>query len=118
MRMGMTKVKNRMNYRKLVFKIAWLCVLVVVAMAYNNLLNFQQTLTGSNRGDGILGVLMGLYICSQPAANILEAILFGRLTNTYEPSTFSAITWWGLNALVMFTGWIVIIVGMTRFAIK
>lgn len=107
-----------MDYRKRALKTAWLCVLVVVALIYSSLLNFQQTITGTNKNDGIMGVLLGLYICSQPAANVLEVLLFGRLTGYHEPSKVSALTWWGLNVLVLVTGWMVIIVGMTRFAVK
>lgn len=111
-------MKNSIDYRKRALKIAWLCLLVVVAMAYSSMLNLQQTITGTNKVDGILGVLLGLYICSQPAANILEALLFGRLTHYHEPSMVSAITWWGLNGLVLLTGWMTLIVAMTRFAAR
>ncbi len=111
-------MKNSAFYRKRALKIAWLCLLVTVAMAYSSLLNLQQTLTGANKSDGIMGVLLGLFICAQPAANILEALLFGRLTQYQEPSRMSALTWWSLNVLVLLTGWMVIIVGMTRFAVK
>ena len=110
-------MKKSMDYRKRALKMLWLCILVAVAMAYSSVLNLQQTITGTNKVDGILGVLLGLYICSQPAANLLEVLLFGRLTNYHEPSTMSAITWWGLNVLVMLTGWMVLIIAMTRFAI-
>ena len=62
--------------------------------------------------DGISGVLLGLFICSRPAANMLD-LLFTRRGQAAS-SEWSAIGWLVLNGLVMFVGWIVITIGATR----
>ena len=47
-------------------------VLILVAIAYCGWLYYQRTLTGNNKLDGSLGVLLGLFICAHPAANPLR----------------------------------------------
>jgi hypothetical protein len=89
-----------------------LAVVVVLAMVYGGWMITQRTITGLPRLDGIIGVLLGLFICSRPAANMLD-LLFTRRGQP-ESSEWSAIGWLALNGWVMFVGWIVITIGATR----
>jgi hypothetical protein len=70
----------------------------------------QHTITGLPRLDGIIGVLLGLFICSRPAANYLD-LLFSRGRTSSDRFLFG---WLALNGLVIFVGWIVITIGATR----
>ena len=105
-----------MDGKKRAAKVRFLFVLIILAMVYIGWLYYQQTLTGTARWDGISGVLLGLYICSHPAANMLDVILFRRLIWPGNVSKTSLFSWLVLNIFVLFVGWIVIFVGMTRFS--
>ena len=92
-----------------------LCLLVLAFVA---LLYTRPTLTGSLKGDGIIGVLFGLYICSHPVANVLDVILFGRFFQQEGFSIWLECLWWCLNLLVLLAGWSVIYLGMLRFTTR
>ena len=87
-------------------------VVVVLAMVYGGWMVTQHTITNLPRLDGVIGVLLGLFICSRPAANMLD-LLFTRRGQA-AASEWSAIGWLTLNGLVMFVGWLVITIGATR----
>ena len=55
--------------------IRWMLVLAVI---YVGLIVVIPTLTGNSLVDGVIGVLLGLYICSHPAVNMVDTIFFGR----------------------------------------
>ncbi len=93
-----------------------LWALALLAVAYAVISHYVTTLTGSIRWDGVIGVLLGLYICSHPAANFLDMILYsGRSTPKFS-SLWSALLWLGLNVLVMAAGWFDIFIGATKLA--
>ena len=93
------------NYKTLV-------VVVVLAAIYIGWMITQRTITGLPLLDGIIGVLLGLFICSRPAANMLD-LLFTRRSQAAS-AEWSAIGWLALNGVVMFVGWLVITIGATR----
>jgi hypothetical protein len=64
--------------------------------------------------DGTIGVLLGLYICSHPAANGIDLIFLERGAFRRVTSNWSGVSWLALNGLVMFVGWLVIVVGVTE----
>lgn len=90
-------------------------LLILLAIAYSSLLKYHHTLTGRNTLDGILGALLGLYICSQGAANILDMLLFGGNTSGQRVSRRSILLWLAFNAFILFIGWLVIVQGTIRF---
>jgi hypothetical protein len=94
---------------------AVLWLLVLLALAYALLLRYQHPLTGRSDLDGGVGVVLGLYICAQPAANLLDMILFGRYAPR-QPGWQRRDAWWlAQNALVMLAGLAVLMMGTTRF---
>jgi hypothetical protein len=99
--------------RKRSFKTLW--ALVLIAIAYCGWLYYQHTLMGSSKLDGSLGVLLGLYICSRPAANMLDMLFFAGSAGRDGSSSRSTLLWLALNLLVLFCGWNVIFIGTTRF---
>jgi len=91
-----------------------LLVLGVLGIAYGSLLYSRSTLTGTNNLDGIIGVVLGLYICSHPAANLID-MLFYRRGICYQFSSRRSAFWWlTLNVLVLLVSGVVIFVGTTR----
>ena len=93
----------------------WLLALILLAIAYSSLLNGPRTLTGTPTLDGAVGVLLGLYICSHPAANAVDSLLFGRRGPHPVSSRQSTVVWLALNLLALLTGWLVLFIGATRF---
>ena len=96
-------------------RILW--VLALLALVYIALLSYLRTLTGTNMLDGIIGVLLGLYICSRPAANAVDMLFFERGA-LRQLSEWSGIGWLALNMLVLLLGCVVVIAGATRFAMR
>jgi hypothetical protein len=91
-------------------------VLVLLASLYVGWFAYFGVLTGNVRMDGSLGMLLGLYICSHPAANMLDMLLFMSadaregITAT-RPGQF----WLVLNALTLLAGWVAIFSGAMHF---
>jgi uncharacterized membrane protein len=92
-----------------------LCSLLLLALVYTVLLYFFRTLTGDDIADGVIGVLLGLYVCSHPAANAVDLLFFHRDALREAASGWSGIGWLGLNLLVTLVGWFAIFIGALRF---
>ena len=95
-------------------KVMILSVLSVIGIGYASLVYSRSTLTGMNDLDGIIGVVLGLYICSHPAANLVDMLFFRRGARRQFSSRRSAVSWLLLNMLVLFIGAIVIFFGTTQ----
>ncbi|MBI3971960.1 MAG: hypothetical protein HY332_11775 [Chloroflexi bacterium] len=95
-------------------KVLW--GLLLVAIAYGGLLYYRHTLTGRNTVDGMIGVILGLYVCSHPAANAVDALFLARAALRQVWSKWSGIRWLALNVVVALAGWLVIVSGAMRFA--
>ena len=104
----MTQEIYRPNTMKLV-------LLMLPASAYLGWLAYSPQLTGNTLVDGSIGVLMGLYICSQPAANGIDLIFLQRGAFKRISSEWGGIRWLALNMFVMIVGWFVIVIGVTQF---
>lgn len=90
-------------------------VLIAVGVAYTAWMIDQGRLTSTDRLDGIIGVLLGLFTCSYPAAHFLDLLLFHRDSLLRDAERRSVIAWILANGLVLAVGLAVIILGMTRF---
>jgi hypothetical protein len=93
-----------------------LWALLVLAAIYDGLLAVRHRLSDSLLFDGSLGVLLGLYICSRGAANLLDLILYGRLLPFQWSSKRARNGWVALNLLILVVGWSVIAAGATQLA--
>jgi hypothetical protein len=91
-----------------------LWVLVVIGIGYSSLLYYRGTVTGVNHADGILGVVLGLYVCSHPAANLVDLLFYRRGIRYQVLSSESVVLWLALNMLVLFVAGIVIFCGTTQ----
>lgn len=95
-----------------------LWVLIILGIVYSGLLYYQLTITGTEKLDGIIGVMLGLYICSHPVANLLDMFFFERSARSQFSSRWSAVLWVALNVLVLLIGWFVIFNGTVRLVGK
>lgn len=93
---------------------ARLWLLIAVAGAYGAWQRYLPALTAGPTVDAVAGVLLGLYICSKPAANGIDLIFaqHGALRRTM--SAWPGVRWLALNFLVMFAGWMVLVAGVAR----
>ncbi len=92
-------------------------VVILLALLYGGWIHTQRTITGSPGLDGIIGVLLGLFICSFPAANMLDLLFAARHAQS-SSSEWSSLGWLGLNLLALFVGWLVITIGATRLIVR
>lgn len=87
---------------------------LLLALAYSAVLFTVGPLTGEAFVDGAIGVVLGLYVCSHPAANVLD-LLFVDGGVVRRGSEERGIAWYILNLLVLLAGWFVVWTGLTRF---
>jgi hypothetical protein len=109
-------IRMRQPQRKRNVKMLW--ALLVFALAYGGWMLARLPLTGRARLDGAAGVLLGLFISSKAAANLLDLVLFG---NSLRPKGWTRRTehfWVALNALILLIGCTIIVVGTTRFTVS
>jgi len=97
-------------------KSLFLTWLLLLAVAYSILLYIHLSLTGAHHIDGTIGVIMGIYVCAHPAANVLDFILYGKHLLLEKITLRPMIMWWMLNSLVMFLGLLVFVLGLLRFS--
>ena len=104
---------NQKGYRR---RTGTLWAMVLLALAYRVLLHFVPSLTGRHMLDGLISVLLGLYICSHPAANAIDSHFLHRGVLQDMVSEWAGVGWLALNVLVLVVGWIVIAIG-TRYLV-
>ena len=83
----------------------------LLGLVYVRLLYYFRTLTGTPGGDGIVGVMLGLFIAANPAAGFLDMYFFEREARHRFSLRWSALLWLLLNLLVLLLGWYVICIG-------
>ena len=94
----------------------YLVALILLCLVYTALLHFHIRLTGIHQIDGILGVLLGLYSASQPAANILDLVLYGQFESVRASFRQATRAYWALNLVVLLAGWAVISTSLLRYS--
>ena len=95
-----------------------LLALVVVGIVYCGLLYYRRTVTGTDLVDGIVGVVLGLYICSHPAANLVDMLFFRQSSPRPFSSRRSTALWLALNIIVLLIASFVIFSGTTRLVVR
>ncbi len=107
-----------MDQQRVGRRIVTLSVLAVLGIAYISFIYSRGTMTGQNRLDGIIGVVLGLYICSHPAAHLIDMLFYRRGIRYRFSSTRSVVLWLALNVLVLLISGVVIFVGTTSLIAK
>ena len=96
-------------------RILW--VFALAGAIYLVVLRYVHPLTGTRVADGSIGVLLGLYICSHPAANAIDLLFVQHSALRWVFSGRSGVGWAVLNVLVMALGWLVIAAGATQLSV-
>lgn len=86
---------------------AGLIGLTITALIYGFIESF---VTSISYWDGVLGVVLGLFICAQPAANLIDSFYRARSACGDEPGWLPQV----LNGLAMLAGIIVIVLGTVQ----
>ena len=89
---------------------------LLLALVYSALQYTVGDLTGEARFDGIIGIVLGLYVCSHPASNVLD-LLFMEGGVVRSSSGDNGIVWYLLNLLVLLAGWLAVYIGILKFTI-
>lgn len=87
---------------------------MLLALAYSVLPYTVGSLTGEARFDGMIGIVIGLYVCSHPASNVLD-LLFMEGGVVRSSSRESGIAWYLLNLLALLAGWLAVYIGVLHF---
>jgi len=103
----MTTARGHRDNRRL-----W--TLIGVAGVFGGWQYLRPDWTAGSTVDAVVGVLLGLYICSHPAANGIDLIFAERSAIQRMTSEWSGLGWLALNFLVMLVGWMVLVVGVSR----
>jgi hypothetical protein len=104
----MERRKGRLNF-------GMLGIMALLALAYAVTIYVWRPLSTAHKVEGSIGILLGLFICSKPAANLLD-LLFDLLQNRFQRVRgLRLILWLVLNMIILLVGWFVITLGATRF---
>lgn len=91
---------------------------MLLALAYSGLLYALGPLTGNVRMDGAIGIVLGLYVCSHPASNVLDLLFLEGGAGRWSASSGSGVGWYLLNLLVMLAGWLAVLLGIVQFTTR
>lgn len=108
---------QRTSFNRQITRNAWLLGgLIILSGLYIGWLFFFDSISGLSQLDGSIGILLGLYICSRPAANVLDILMFMSADLRENiVSTNSGRLWLVLNLLTAVAAWGVIFMGVLRF---
>jgi hypothetical protein len=93
-----------------------LYISVLLACIYGGLLYFLGRVFGVAPLDGSLGVILGLFICSHPAANAVDVLFYERGELHKLTSQWKGVQWLLLNLFTMIVGWLVIVIGAIQLS--
>jgi len=105
----------RKDYRH---NVGVLALLPVVAAAYCLVLFEGWSPTGRHLLDGIIAMALGLYICSFPAANMIDILFYRHASTTRRVSGWSGAGWVSLNLVALAAAWLLITTGVWRAALR
>ncbi len=89
--------------------------MVVVSAVYITVVGSLGGALGIPKIEGVVGVVLGLYICSLPAANLVDMLFYSRVFGPPFASRRKIAAWVALNSLTLIAGLVVIVLGATRF---
>jgi hypothetical protein len=91
-----------------------LWTLILLGIAYSSLARYLSALTEGTPACGAVGVVLGLYICSHPAAFAVDLLFFRRWAGGRFFSKKLDLVRMVLNMLSLLVGWLVIFIGTTQ----
>lgn len=86
---------------------------MVLALVYSVSPYAVGSLTGEARVDGMIGIVLGLYVCSHPASNVLDLLFMEG--GVVRSGGDGGLVWYLLNLLVLLAGWLAVYIGVLQF---
>jgi hypothetical protein len=83
-----------------------------LAAAYGAALVGLGTITGNAALDGVIGGLLGLYLCACPARATIDVLFADRFALARIWSSWAGRGWLALQGLVLVIGWAVVFAGI------
>jgi hypothetical protein len=90
----------------------------IAAGAYCIVLYGKHSLTGHPLIDGLIGMVLGLYICSYPAGNMIDIIFYRQNLSRARSSGWIGVAWVSLNVVALGVAWMMVTIGVLRAALK
>ena len=90
--------------------IVMLLGLILLALIYSGIIYSRPAFAAARWDEGVLGVLLGLFTCSRPAAHLLDLLYQSHYAG--PPKLW---IWLALNLLVLLVGVIVVFMGVMQF---
>jgi hypothetical protein len=84
--------------------------LILAAVIYSGILYSRPTFAAARWDEGVLGVMLGLFTCSRPAAHLLDLLYQAHYAG--PPKLW---VWLALNLLALLVGVIVVFMGVMQF---
>jgi hypothetical protein len=84
--------------------------LILAALIYSGIIYTRSAFASNDWVKGALGVMLGLFICSRPAAHLMD--LLYRSHYAGPPELW---IWLALNLLTLLVGVIVVFIGVMQF---
>src|SRR5262245_53931904 len=104
-----------MRQPRIEYHIGRMWISVLLGIGYSSLFLFFYTLTGSTTLDGTIGILLGLYIGSHPAAHLLDLLYLPQGKRREFLASEPGAVWLVVNLLVLVVGICTIVIGANRF---
>ena len=94
---------------------AWLGAMAALGAAWVTCSALLGSITGRHQVDGIIGIILGLYVSSFPARHFVDLLIYGKTELARFP-TRRALWWWvALNGSVLLAGFVTIVYAAARF---
>lgn len=95
--------------------VLWLGCMALVGGAWIAVSILLGSITGRAAADGIIGVILGLYVSSFPARHFVDLLIYWKTESVRFPTRRSLGWWIALNGFVLLAGWLVIVFAAARF---
>lgn len=95
--------------------VAWLAAVAGLGAAWVGISVLLGAVTGRHQVDGIVGIVLGLYVSSFPARHFVDLLIYWKTELARFP-TRRALGWWvALNGGVLVVGFVTIVYAAARF---
>ncbi len=94
---------------------AWLGAMAALGAGWIALSLALGAITGSRQADGIVGIILGLYVSSFPARHFVDLLIYWKIEGARFTTRRSLAWWLVLNGGVLLVGFLTIVVAAARF---
>jgi hypothetical protein len=94
---------------------AWLGAMAALGAAWVAVSALLGSVTGRHQADGIVGIILGLYVSSFPARHFVDMLIYWKTEGARFPTRRSLGWWIALNGAVLLVGFLTIVFAAARF---